>query len=252
MTTGWRFACDLSTELRFCLAGNHEVARSKFMSLVRHGGQFEAENCQSCLPEPIPPSIAWENTCNVQLYEHMRRLQSRLIQRSTFLRGQEDHDLDNETLKKYQQKYEENKLAELGNSDLGSLDRLNAAMGKWLDELEKEKTTFSTWTRENGFRAENFDRMDTASMPLDGKLVSRALLKQIHAYEKDWNQRYDRGEDPDQLAVPSLTKEILADIIKQCPALERYMHRDLSFLMKLESTNTISLTGFGKMLARSS
>jgi hypothetical protein len=139
------------------------------------------------------------------------------------------------------------KLVKLGNSDLGSLDRLRTAMGKWLDELEKEKTTSSTWTRENGFRAENFDRMDTGSMPLDGKLVSLALLKQIHAYEKDWNQRYDRGEDPVQLAVPSLTISL-----SNVQRLKRYMHRDLSFLMKLESTNTIPLTGFGKMLARGS
>lgn len=71
------------------------------------------------------------------------------------------------------------KLVELGNSDLGSLDRLSAAMGKWLDESEKEKMTSSTWTRENGFRAENFDRMDTASMPLDGKLVSRRSLSKF-------------------------------------------------------------------------
>jgi hypothetical protein len=109
----------------------------------------------------------------------------------------------------------------LGNSDLGSLDQLNAAMGKWLNELERETSTSSTQIRGNNSRVRNFDRMDTASMPLDGKLVSLALLKQIHVYEKDWNQCYDQAEDPDQLAVPFLTKEILADIIKQCPALEK-------------------------------
>ena len=58
-------------------------------------------------------------------------------------------------------------------------------------------------------------------VPPDGKMVCAALVQQVCSYEEEWQRVFDRGDnDPDAVSVPCLTKEILVNIIRQCPVVE--------------------------------
>lgn len=55
-------------------------------------------------------------------------------------------------------------------------------------------------------------------------------------------EQYDSGEDPSTLPVPTLTKELLVEIIRLCPIVEQ--DRVISSEQGVSKTSTL-LTGLG-------
>lgn len=152
--------------------------------------------------------IEWEQARNVELCQRMRRIRMRLLERAKLFRKDPDNDLY--FLHCHRDKLKRRKIPE---TDLNFLDQLIGALDSWLDEVEGE-------AKEACLPSMNSRWLTNHPVVADGEMVCATLVQQVRSYEAEWNEVFLRGDDPDAVSVPHLTKEILVNIIRRCPILE--------------------------------
>lgn len=142
------------------------------------------------MPAVDLPEIEWAHTQNVALYHRMQGLVQRISQRLDQLAKQP----------KQHQGY------------LPFLRRLISALKAWLAKVKEEWIACEANLKNH--RTTSFSRR---CYPPEGKFVRAELGRQLQLYESEWRATYEQGGNPDLIPAPSFTKELLANIIRQCP-----------------------------------
>jgi hypothetical protein len=207
---------DPSTELIFCFSQFHEATRDSFgvMFNPNKGMEREEHHCYTCIPQP---SIEWDITKSIGLYLRVSDLHQMLRQRVKLLRGDHQHTIDPDFAKAFRGKVHLSEITP-GEPDLEFLYELTGALDVWLEEMRSSadgRLSFpaSYGSGRLGMDCGHYD----ASHTIDGKMFSSKMIQQIRLYKKVWMERYNQGENPYAVPVPTPTKELLVQIIRLCP-----------------------------------
>jgi hypothetical protein len=144
-----------------------------------------------------------------------------LRQRVKLLRGDHQHTIDPDFAKAFRDKVHLSEITP-GEPDLEFLYELTGALDEWLEEIRSSADGRLSFPASYGSGRLGMDRgRYDASHTIDGKMFSSKMIQQIRSYEKVWMERYNRGENPYAVPVPTPTKELLAQIIRLCPITEK-------------------------------
>ncbi|CAI7641068.1 unnamed protein product [Penicillium bialowiezense] len=95
--------------------------------------------------------------------------------------------------------------------------RLEDALAKFLDRMDQK-------AKEARFDFRKQRTRSKSKWPLDGQKVSGTMMKLVHEFEDKWMSQYEE-ESPEEIPVPTLSKEMIASLIKSCPKIPKAFRR---------------------------